>query len=122
MKYFYYIYKMGLFNKLFKKNTNRVYLKDVVPGQSIKVEWSRMTSKIGFVTCVNNDPKTKRMMIKIEWSNWETAGCEQFEEHIWGYNEEYFENFHLLNELRINKPVVIEEPDEQEKNEDPIIL
>jgi hypothetical protein len=106
---------------LFSKRKKRALLKDVVPGQRIRIEWDRMTSKIGFVTCVNNDPKTKRMIIKVEWGNYERAGCEQYEERIWEYKDDNFKNFHLLNELIINKPIVAEE-DEQEQSNKPVVL
>jgi len=104
------------------KRKKRALLKDVIPGQTIKIEWDRMTEKIGVVTCVNNDPKTKKMIISVEWSNYQEARCEQYQEFIWGYKEYHFKNFHLLNELRINKKQVEVDEDQQEQSDLPVFL
>jgi hypothetical protein len=42
-------------------------------------------------------------------------------ERIWEYKDDNFKNFHLLNELIINKPIVAEE-DEQEQSNKPVVL
>ena len=55
------------FMKLFmsKKEPKRFTPADVKKGQMITVEWERISNKIGKVTCVNNDPKNKTMLIQV---------------------------------------------------------
>jgi len=86
------------FPSLFKKEF-RIHPKHINAGDTIKVEWSRILGGFGEVTCVNNDPKTGKILIKVTWDNYEESNCEEFEKHIWSYDESYFKNFHLLNEL-----------------------
>lgn len=52
-----------LFSFFKKSPSNRLYVKDVNPGDNIRIEWSRMKGGIGYVTCLNNDPFTKKIFL-----------------------------------------------------------
>lgn len=76
---------------------SRLYLKDVKPGQTIRVEWSHILGGIGLVTCVNNDPETKKIFLRIKWNN-SSPHRPETQEMIWDYSQKELANFHLLNQ------------------------
>lgn len=84
--------------------SNRVKPKHVKAGDRINLYWTRFVGGRGNVECLSNDPKTKKMLIRVQWSNFEEAGCEEYEEFVWSYKSSHFDDFHLLNQHTI-KPI-----------------
>lgn len=89
---------------LFKTGTpvieKRRYIEDVKPGESILIEWSRIIGNIGYLKCINNDPKTKRIFLEVTWGNYEKARCKEKEMLLLDYDSKELQNFHLLNQYR----------------------
>lgn len=79
------------------KGPQKRTLSDVKPGEKVRVEWSRMADKIGFLTCVNNDPIAKKILLEAKWSNYEEAKCSETQLLILNYSDKELENFVLLN-------------------------
>lgn len=75
----------------------RRYVRDVKAGETIQIEWDRIKGKIGAVTCLSNDPQSKKILIHIRWGNYEEMGRNEYEKIILDYNGEELKNFHLLN-------------------------
>ena len=82
----------------------RRYVKDVKSGDKIQVEWYRIVGGIGEMRCLNNDPKTKKILLQIRWGNYKETKNEEYERLILDYDSKELENFHLLNEVTIDKP------------------
>lgn len=95
------------FFKFFKSTGNapdkRRYLKDINEGEYIRIEWYRIKGKIGEVKCINNDNKTRKLFLEV---NWNTGIKEQF---ILDYDSEELVNFNLLNPI-------VDESDESPEN------
>ena len=82
---------------LFKRKPIRLRLEDVMPNDLVAVEWSRFKEGVGFMLCVNNDPKTKKILLSVKWNNHKEANLTQVESMIVGYYDKMFKNFNLLN-------------------------
>lgn len=108
---------MNLFKLFFNKNSKpiRRYLKDVIPGESIRIEWKRIKNGVGYVTCVNNYPKDKKLFIEVRWTNYKELGIDEYYYEILPYNDNKLLNFTLLNPVENNT-----EP--ESINEDEFIL
>lgn len=80
-----------------KHDSDRKHVKDVKSGDIITIEWDKIHNKIGDVLCLNNDLKTKKIFLEMEWDNNEN---EQF---ILSYYSKELKNFHLLNAVQKDK-------------------
>lgn len=81
-------------------NQHRCNVKDVKPGDNITVEWGKIDGEIGEMLCINNDPQTKRILLKIDWSK--TEDREAYSQLvIFKYNSRELRNFHLLNAVHL---------------------
>jgi protein-arginine kinase activator protein McsA len=88
-----------------KYDPTRVYVKDVKPGETIVIEWFKIKNGIGNVTCVNNDLKTKKILIEVKWGNAQKLEIDEIEHKIFSYYSKELKNFNLLNGIK-RKPVV----------------
>lgn len=80
------------------KSPTRIYVKDVKPGETIQVEWSRAQNGVCNMKCLSNDPLTKKILLEIRWSNYsEVKGVSEYEKAIFDYDGIELKNFHLLN-------------------------
>lgn len=84
----------------------RLRIEDVKPGEKIRVEWDRVKGKIAWLTCLNNDPLTKKIHLQVTWSDFQKYNLLQKEEVVWPYACEELKNFHLLNERKNEPPDV----------------
>ena len=105
---------MNLFSKiwddLFGEKPKRIYLKDVKPGEKVVIEWHRIKGRIGELKCLNNDPVKKKILLEVQWRNFEKAECDEDEKLLLDYNSLELKDFHLLNEQhRINASRNIEQ-------------
>ncbi len=91
--------------RLFSKKEPRLCVKDIKPGEIIKIEWSRISTGIGDVTCVANDTKTKKILIRVRWNNYKEVKCDEYEDKILSYKGKELKNFHLLN-IESRSPIV----------------
>jgi hypothetical protein len=90
-----------LFNKIFGVDkTVRVHVKNVKPGDWIEIEWDRINGGIGSLKCINNDPKTKTILLEVTWDNVEDESDKK-QKLIVRYNDYKLKNFHLLNQFKI---------------------
>lgn len=80
-----------------KSSTTRRYLKDVVPGEYIQIQWSRAEGGLCTMKCLNNDAKTKTMLLEIRWSNYKESKCPEYQKLVLNYDDDKLKNFHLLN-------------------------
>lgn len=80
-----------------KYDPTRVYVKDVKPGETITINWDRVKGGIADVTCVNNDTKTRKILIKIKWGNATKLGIDEIEQKIFSYDSKELKDFNLLN-------------------------
>jgi len=88
---------MNFISKLFKKDTSsRLSPKDVKPGDFICVELSKALNGMASAECLNNDPKTKKMLLEVVWEG-EKEEDNHTERLIVEYSSKVFKNFHLLN-------------------------
>lgn len=76
----------------------RLQLKDVKVGQLVRVEWHMITSGIGFLRCMSNDPLTRKILLEAKWSNYKEIGCQEKQQIVLDYNDPILSNFHLLNQ------------------------
>lgn len=79
------------------QSSKRYELKDVKPGQKIQIEWRRIEGKLGYLECINNDPFSQKILLQVRWENYKEIKCHEFQNLIFSYNDEVFDNFHLLN-------------------------
>lgn len=97
---------LNLFYDFFKSKKNVVestcgrQLKDVKRGDIILIEWDRILNGIGSVTCLNNDPITKKILLRAVWSPQMTI-----ELFILNYNSKELRNFSLLNPILETKVI-----------------
>jgi excinuclease UvrABC helicase subunit UvrB len=72
----------------------------------ITIEWDRINGGIGTVTCINNNPETKKILFGIKWNNYEELGWNENEKIILSYNSRELKNFNLLNRdnILLNSP------------------
>jgi hypothetical protein len=85
-------------HKSIKSTTTRRYLKDVKPGEQIQIEWNRAEGGLCTMKCLNNDPKSKVILLEIRWSNYkEVKGCSEYQKLVLDYDDDKLKNFHLLN-------------------------
>jgi hypothetical protein len=82
------------------------YIKNVKSGDLITIEWDRINGGIGTVTCINNNPETKKILFGIKWNNYEELGWNENEKIILSYNSRELKNFNLLNRdnILLNSP------------------
>jgi len=92
------------------KSEGRRRIEDVKVGDSVQVEWARITGKIGYLKCINNDPFTKKILLEATWNNPEEIG-EKSRRVIFDYDCRELENFHLLNPQIKNKQKIDNESD-----------
>ena len=91
---------------LFKRNKEeRLNLKDVKVGQVIIIEYDKAAGFLANLKCLNNDPKTKKILLEIEWNvynddNTKVIGS-RFEKLVFSYSDKEFKNFHLLNKVKL---------------------
>jgi hypothetical protein len=78
------------------KSQGRRRIEDVKVGDSIQVEWERISGKIGYLKCLNNDPLTKKILLEATWNNADEVG-EKSRRVVFDYNSTQLANFHLLN-------------------------
>ena len=83
--------------KLKSATTTRRYLKDVLIGEYIQIEWNRAEGGLCKMKCLNNDTKSKTMLLEIRWGNYREAKCLEYQKLILDYNDDKLKNFHLLN-------------------------
>jgi len=83
-----------------KKKQKRRLLKNVLPGDYIRVEWRIIEGGIGYLKCLNNDPRTKKIWLEVEWGNKEGKG--RFETMVLNYYDYELRNFSLLNSSPIS--------------------
>lgn len=81
----------------------RRYVKDVKPGETIQIEWYRILGGIGKIDCLNNDPITKKILLQVHWKNHEQNNVPEYEKLILDYDSKELANFHLINQLPIDK-------------------
>ncbi len=87
------------------KSQGRRRIEDVKVGDSIQVEWERISGKIGYLTCLNNDPLTKKILLEATWNNADEIG-EKSRRVVFDYNGIQLANFHLLNpQIKIKEEV-----------------
>ena len=91
---------------LFKRNKEeRLNLRDVKVGQVIIIEYSKCAISICDLKCLNNDPKTKKILLEIEWNVYDDDDTKvigsRFEKLIFSYRDKEFKNFHLLNKVKL---------------------
>ncbi len=98
----------------------RRYIKDVLPGENIRIEWHRIKGRIGFVNCISNDPETEKIFLKVQFSNYKELNLNETEYLILDYNSEELKNFHLLNEH--SPRLQVEEKSDKKDNEDSNIV
>lgn len=98
----------------------RRYVKDVLRGELIRIEWHRIKDKIGFVKCMSNDPETEKIFLQVTWNNYKESNVEEFEYFILDYNSIELKNFHLLNEH--SPRLQVEEKDDKKDDEDSNIV
>ena len=99
---------LGLFNNT---KPQRRHIKDVKSGEIINIEWKeRIKGGIGKAKCLNNDPKTKKILLEITWGNYIEAKVDEKEKFILNYNSEKLKNFYLLNQIE-EQPKKSEEED-----------
>ena len=78
--------------------SGRLEVANVVPGNYIVIEYSGVLGGLATVKCLNNDPVTKKILVEIEWRNFEELKHKiRFEQMILDYDSSYLANFHLLN-------------------------
>ncbi len=82
-----------------KYNPNRRYVKDVKVGDSIQIELGNAQGGMGFVTCLSNDPETKKILIVFKWANYEELGVPERQQLVLDYNGVELKNFNLLNPI-----------------------
>jgi hypothetical protein len=97
-----------------KPGPKRISLKDVKPGDSIRIEWDRIFGKIGFLKCINNDPKTRKILLEARWNNAKQHGLPEKELIVFSYNCKELINFHLLNEQKFGIVNADEDTDEHD--------
>ncbi len=98
----------------------RRYVKDVLPGEDIRIEWNRIKGGIGFVKCISNDPETEKIFLQVKWNNYKETNTEEFEYFILDYNSIELKNFHLLNEH--SPRLQVKEKDDKKDDEDSNIV
>lgn len=86
-------------------------LGDVRSGEFINVKWSRFLSGVGKLKCINNDPISKKIHLRVQWSNYLEQKISEYEHFVWGYDDYRLSDFSLLN------PVV----EEEKKEEKPVV-
>lgn len=82
-------------------------LKDVVPGERVKVEWHRISKSsnyMGILECINNIPEENKMLLQVKWSEYEKYNCDQYEQVVFKYDSIELRNFKLLNNHLTNDP------------------
>lgn len=82
---------------------NRKLIKNVLPGEEIRIEWNRILGEIGCLKCISNDPKTKKILLEVEWNDYEKHGLQQKEYLLLNYKDKHLKNFHLLNSFTISE-------------------
>lgn len=106
---------MGWWNKRKSEyNSNRKRLIDIKPNEIVTVESSIFLGRIGKLTCINNDPYTQKIVLQIAWTNHSVFKTEIL---ILDYDDDMFDNFHLLNS--VNVPAPIKKGDEHMDSENP---
>lgn len=98
---------MQFFKEVFSPSKNipkkpsppaRKRIEDVKADDVITIEWYRFAnSGIGKTTCINNDPKTRKILLQVRWSNFEQYKINEYESIILDYDDFKLKNFHLLN-------------------------
>lgn len=84
----------GIF-QIFSSSTpkdNRYTLDKVKGNDLIMIEWNRIQGGIGPIKCINNDPKTKKILLQMRWRDG-TLDTPIIKD----YSDSMFKNFHLLN-------------------------
>ena len=71
--------KSGNVAKPIVSKKNRRLVKDVKPGDIIKIEWYKAVGRIVPLKCLNNDPETKKILLEIRWNNYKEFKCEERE-------------------------------------------
>ena len=80
----------------------RRYVKDVKPGEYIYIEWHKIQGNIGQLKCINNDLKTKKILLEVHWNNLDKdSNQSKIERLILKYNAAELKNFNLLNQIQI---------------------
>jgi len=104
---------MDFLKKLFNLNKNkskRRHIRDVKVGEYIRVEWDKIKGGMGYMKCLNNDPKTKKIFLEITWTDPKNEQYKEIERIIFKYKDEIFKNFHLIN------PITESEEDNNDDN------
>lgn len=98
-----------------KKNKYHFSLSDIKSDDYITIKWNKIKGDIGDFQCVNNDPISKTMLLKVKWNNFKEVGCKEEQRYLLDYKHEAFENFHVLNQHRFEKSKPEDEKDTQER-------
>lgn len=90
----------------------RLYLKDVVIGEQIQIQWSRAEGGLCRVKCLNNDTKSKTILLEIRWGNYKEAKCPEYQKLVLDYDDDKLKSFNLLNTYKEKvKPKTKDEED-----------
>ncbi len=76
---------------------DKSFVKYVKPGDRIQIEWSKIVGEIGTLTCVNNDPQNRKILLRMKWGNFEEVKEPEFQQIILDYKCKELKNFKLLN-------------------------
>ncbi len=78
------------------------YLKSIKRGDRFSGELSLSCDGIVSFKCLNNDPRSRKMYLRVKWSNADPT------DHILKYNNKAFRNVLLLNN-KVGSPLTVEE-------------
>lgn len=85
------------------KRKPKYRLKNVQPGDFIQVYWpSRISGDgIGGLTCIENHPKKKIILLEVHWINFEAMNCEEYQKYMFHYKSGELRCFEMLNKTRV---------------------
>ena len=79
------------------KKQERLKLKDIEKGENVRIEWNRAKGGIAVLKCLNNDPKTKKILLEVRWSNYKENKLQEHEQILFSYKDKELKNYHILN-------------------------
>ena len=109
---------LGSFITNKRKENNRFNVSQVKCKETIYIEHALAADKICIATCINNDPEQKKILIEIEWIEFENNET-YTKKYILKYSSEELKNFYLLNSYRL---ITVKGEQEENENEQEAIL
>lgn len=97
-----------------KSNIVRCHVKDVKPGEWVKIQSCNFRPNIVNLECISNDPKTKKILLQVKWADYKERGVNECQQFIFDYGGTELKDFHLLNHVMrcgIKKDNSIEDTD-----------